>query len=63
MFGETLHYTDERTAASPEVLMRELSAHLAASGISDAAVTPVRPTIEDAFMALMGSPEDAVAAA
>ena len=61
-FGETLHYSDERVGTPADELARELSTYLAASGIPDATVMPVKPTIEDAFMALMGSPESAVPA-
>jgi ABC-2 type transport system ATP-binding protein len=56
-FGETLHYTDERPDASPADVARELGAFLSTSGIADAAVSPIAASIEDAFIALMGSPD------
>ncbi|MEO8564590.1 MAG: ABC transporter ATP-binding protein [bacterium] len=62
-FGETLHYTDARADARPEDVARELVAHLAAVGVTDATVHHITPTIEDAFIALMGSPDGDQAAA
>jgi hypothetical protein len=35
---------------------RELSSSLASAGITGASIAPIAPTIEDAFIALMGSP-------
>jgi ABC-2 type transport system ATP-binding protein len=55
-FGETLHYTDERTGLSTEAIARELAAHLGARSLAGVDVRPTSPTIEDAFIALMGSP-------
>jgi len=52
-FGDTLHYTDERGDADPEGLARELEEGLRAGGFAGAAVRPLEPGIEDAFMALM----------
>jgi ABC-type multidrug transport system ATPase subunit len=62
-FGEALHYTDERVGMAPEDLSRELTAHLGAQGIGAVDVRPVDATIEDAFIALMGSPDTEPAAA
>ena len=56
-FGETLHYTDARVGVAPEDVARELVSHLDSQGLTGAAVTPIAPTIEDAFIALMGAPE------
>jgi len=56
-FGETLHFTDDRSGVAPADVARELEAHLAAQGISGASAAPIAPSIEDAFIALMGSPE------
>ena len=56
-FGETLHYTDARVDARPEDVARELVAHLASVGVTDATVHEITPTIEDAFIALMGAPD------
>ena len=53
-FGESLHYTDARTDAAAGDLARAVAAHLAARGIAGAEVQQVSPTIEDAFIALMG---------
>jgi ABC-2 type transport system ATP-binding protein len=55
-FGEVLHYTDARRTEPVERIAAELSEHLAAVG-QPATVTPAEPTIEDAFIALMGSPD------
>jgi ABC-type multidrug transport system ATPase subunit len=58
-FGEELHYGDARAALAPERVAVELRAALAAlhpdGAVAD--VVPIRPGIEDAFMALMGAPD------
>jgi ABC-type multidrug transport system ATPase subunit len=54
-FGEELHYTDARRGVPDEMVMRELGVYLAAEGIDDAMVAPIRAGIEDAFMAMMGN--------
>ena len=56
-FGETLHYTDARIDVSPAEAARELAAFLATSDLGDTDVRPIDPSIEDAFIALMGSPD------
>jgi ABC-type multidrug transport system ATPase subunit len=56
-FGEVLHYTDARRDLPVERIAAELSSHLLTTGITGVAVTPATPTIEDAFIALMGAPE------
>ena len=56
-FGETLHFTDARAGARAADVARELESHLAAQGIGGASAAPIEPTIEDAFIALMGSPD------
>jgi ABC-2 type transport system ATP-binding protein len=56
-FGETLHFTDDRPGVAPADVARELEAHLGAQGIAGASAAPIAPSIEDAFIALMGSPE------
>jgi hypothetical protein len=58
-FGETLHYTDTRRDLAPDVIARELAEYLAAQGIGDAVVRAIGPSIEDAFIALMGSTDAA----
>jgi ABC-2 type transport system ATP-binding protein len=49
-FGELLHYTDDRIGVDPDVVRRELSAHVQAAGVSPIEVAPIRAGIEDAFM-------------
>ena len=56
-FGETLHYTDARTDADSAIVARELVETLRREGLSDADVHIIAPSIEDAFIALMGSPD------
>ena len=56
-FGETLHYTDARTDADSAIVARELVETLRREGLSDADVRVIAPSIEDAFIALMGSPD------
>ena len=59
-FGEVLHYSDARTDAA-ERIAAEVRAYLRAEGFADVEVTPIRPGIEDTFMALMGAPPEAAA--
>ena len=56
-FGESMHYTDDRREMSPEALASDVTAYLDAHALSGADVHVERPTIEDAFMALMGVPD------
>jgi ABC-type multidrug transport system ATPase subunit len=56
-FGETLHYTDERVGMPAEDLVRDLRSHLESEGLGAADVRLTPPTIEDAFIALMGPPD------
>jgi ABC-2 type transport system ATP-binding protein len=49
-FGESLHYTDARTDAPSELILRELEAHLRAQGTGEAVIQPIPATIEDAFI-------------
>lgn len=53
-FGETVHVTDARAVDATEAAVG-LRAHLAASGLPDATVTPIEPGIEDLFIELMAS--------
>ncbi len=48
-FGEYLHYTDQRTEVSREVLMK----HLEANGIDNPEIKKITPDIEDTFIQLM----------
>jgi ABC-type multidrug transport system ATPase subunit len=56
-FGETLHYTDVRADANVDELARGLIAHLESSGMAGVSARRIDPTIEDAFIALMGAPD------
>ncbi|MGZ3331233.1 MAG: ABC transporter ATP-binding protein [Gemmatimonadaceae bacterium] len=56
LFGNELHYTDERVQASPESVAAELRAYLSGRGHKDVVVRPISAGIEDSFMELMGSP-------
>jgi ABC-type multidrug transport system ATPase subunit len=49
-FGESLHYTDARQDASPELIRRELAAHVESAGLSGVSMAPIDASIEDAFM-------------
>jgi ABC-2 type transport system ATP-binding protein len=49
-FGEALHYTDARRDAAPELIGRELAAHVEAAGLSGVSMAPIAAGIEDAFM-------------
>jgi ABC-2 type transport system ATP-binding protein len=60
LFGEALHYTDNRAEVTSTDLAREVHDFLVQHGHGDAAVEPIKAGIEDSFMALMG---DAPAAA
>lgn len=62
-FGEELHYSDERSDMAPAAIAAEVRAYLRSHGFADAEVAPIRPGIEDTFMALMGSPPPPAAAA
>jgi ABC-type multidrug transport system ATPase subunit len=56
LFGETLHYTDDRADMSPDDIAREVREYLTKNGGADATVEPIAAGIEDSFMALMGAP-------
>jgi ABC-type multidrug transport system ATPase subunit len=58
-FGETLHHADARADLPPAAVAAELRLYLRELGFADAEVAPIRPGIEDAFMALMGAPPEA----
>jgi ABC-type multidrug transport system ATPase subunit len=49
-FGESLHYTDARPDAAPELIARELAAHVESAGLSGVSMSPIEASIEDAFM-------------
>ncbi len=54
LFGETLHYTDTRSNASPDAVAAEVTSWLAQHHHADASAAPIAAGIEDRFMALMG---------
>jgi ABC-2 type transport system ATP-binding protein len=61
-FGETIHFVDARAEARPDEIAAELHAFLLSRGFSDATVFPAVPTVEDTFVARMGSPTGGQAA-
>jgi ABC-2 type transport system ATP-binding protein len=61
-FGEVLHYTDQRKGLPVGALSGELGRFLASRGIAGVSIQQIPPTIEDSFMAYMGSAEEAPAA-
>ena len=54
-FGDELHYSERRTDVAPDAVADEVRDFLHSSGFGDAEVVPIRPGIEDTFMALMGA--------
>ena len=60
-FGDELHYADARADVAPAAVADELRRRLRGSSFPDAEVTPIRPGIEDTFMALMGAPPEVAA--
>ena len=60
-FGDELHYSDTRDGLTKDRIANELSSWLRDQGSANVAVAPIDPGIEDAFMALMGSPDEAPA--
>lgn len=62
-FGDNLHYSDTRADLGAESIATELRAFLATQSVSAVRVKPIAPSIEDAFMELMGAPAAPVQAA
>src|SRR5262245_276455 len=60
-FGEALHYTDRRADAPAAEVAAEIRAFLTERGFEAVAVEPIPASVEDAFMARMGTPEGAAA--
>jgi len=60
-FGDTVHHGDRRVDMIPSAIADDLRAFAQRHGFADVRVTAIAPGIEDAFMALMGTPEDATA--
>jgi ABC-type multidrug transport system ATPase subunit len=58
-FGDVLHYTDRRAGAPIERVTADLADFLRSRGLQDVRTTAIPATIEDSFMALMGSPDAA----
>lgn len=54
-FGATLHYADTRTEATTDVVVPGLARYLGEQGVTGVRVGRTEPTIEDVFMARMGS--------
>ena len=61
-FGETLHYADNRTGEPADRIAAELRTFLASHGFPDADIEVTTPTVEDTFIARMGTPEGVRAA-
>jgi ABC-type multidrug transport system ATPase subunit len=58
-FGEAVHYTDARRDVAPELIARELAAHLGSAGLSGVSIDPISASIEDVFMWYMGQEQAA----
>lgn len=56
-FGAQLHYTDRQPDRRAAEIEQEIARFLRSRGIDGISIEPIRPTIEDSFMALMGAPE------
>ena len=61
LLGDELHYADARSDVAAPAVADELRRELREGRFADAEVTPIRPGIEDTFMALMGAPPEAAA--
>jgi ABC-type multidrug transport system ATPase subunit len=61
-FGEVLHYTDQRAKLPAGQAAGQLIEYLASKNLTAVSVEPIPATIEDSFMAYMGSAEEAPAA-
>jgi ABC-type multidrug transport system ATPase subunit len=58
-FGESLHYTDQRTGLADETIARELAEHVQRSGLTETTMAPIAAGIEDAFMWYMAQEQAA----
>jgi ABC-2 type transport system ATP-binding protein len=58
-FGESLHYTDTREGIDPRVAAADVASFAESRGLALTLAEPGTPGIEDTFMLLMGSDEDA----
>ena len=61
-FGEMLHYTDARATLPVETIGAEVVAFLETRGLTGVSAARILATIEDSFMAYLGTPEEAPAA-
>lgn len=61
-FGEVLHYTDQRAELPAGHAAGQLIEYLGSKNLTAISVEPIPATIEDSFMAYMGSAEEAPAA-
>jgi ABC-2 type transport system ATP-binding protein len=50
-FGDVIHYTDKRVGMLVDAIVRDLTTFLTANGFADASVGPLRPSVEDSFIA------------
>ena len=57
-FGESLHYADRRADAAADTVAADVRAYLTSRGFADVRVERATPTVEDAFIARMGAPDD-----
>ncbi len=60
-FGESLHYTDSRADAPPELITGELAEHVRSAGLTDVSMAPIPASIEDAFMWYMAATQEQAA--
>jgi ABC-type multidrug transport system ATPase subunit len=60
-FGDSIRYVDTDTTASADSIAADVRMFLSAHGFPDARVDIATPTVEDVFIARMGTPEGAPA--
>ena len=60
-FGDTVHFSDARAGLAEATIVADLRSHLRGAGVDGAEVTRIEPGLEDAFIELMGDPEDEAA--
>jgi ABC-2 type transport system ATP-binding protein len=56
LFGDELHYTDNRAAIGGDAIAREVKEYLTQMGHHDVEASPIAAGIEDSFIELMGAP-------
>jgi ABC-type multidrug transport system ATPase subunit len=54
-FGESLHYTDNRTDTMADVIIADIGRHITAAGLGAASIQPIQAGIEDSFMWYMSA--------